>query len=117
MMTLAVEHKIWLCTRDTDMRKSYTGLVALVKNVMKQNPVTGDWFVFVNRRRTMMKVLYFAPGGYCIWGKKLEQGTFARFSSHQMSMGEWLLLVEGLDIKQVKKRRRFELKRTLNNRH
>jgi len=117
MMALTGEHKIWLCTQDTDMRKSYAGLVALVRTVMKQNPVTGDWFVFVNRRRTMMKVLYFAPGGYCIWSKQLEEGTFARFASHQMSMGEWLLLIEGLDIKQFTQRRRFKLTNTLNNRH
>lgn len=113
MMTLTGEHKIWLCTHDTDMRKSYTGLVAQVKTIMEQSPVTGDWFVFVNRRRTLMKVLYFAPGGYCIWSKQLEQGTFARFVNHQLSLGEWLLLIEGLDIKQSKKRRRFALKTTV----
>ena len=42
MMALTGEYKIWLCTQDTDMRKSYAGLVARVKTVMKQNPVTGD---------------------------------------------------------------------------
>jgi transposase len=71
MTPLMGEHKIWLCTLDTDMRKSFTGLTALVTKVINQNPVTGDWFVFVNRRRTMMKVLYFAPGGYCVWCKQL----------------------------------------------
>ncbi len=95
MMAFSGEHQIWLCTIDTDMRKSFDGLVGLVRKVMKQNPVTGDWFVFVNRRRTMMKVLHYSPGGYCVWCKRLEQGTFARLSGDQMSMGELLLLIEG----------------------
>lgn len=68
--------RIWLCTIPTDMRKSYNGLSALVKNKLQGNPLSGELFVFVNRRQNQMKVLYFDRSGYCIWSKKLEQGQF-----------------------------------------
>ena len=68
--------RIWLCTIPTDMRKSYNGLSALVKNALQGNPLSGELFVFVNRRQNQMKVLYFDRSGYCIWSKKLEQGQF-----------------------------------------
>jgi transposase len=108
MMTSLFSQRIWLCTHHTEMRKSFDGLIGLTRKVMNQNPTTGDWFVFVNRRRTMMKVLYFAPGGYCIWSKLLEQGSFARLANHQLSLGEWQLLIEGIDIKQSSKRLRYK---------
>lgn len=68
--------RIWLCTQPTDMRKSFNGLSALVKNQLDHNPLSGQYFVFVNRRKTQMKVLYFEPSGYCLWSKRLEQGQF-----------------------------------------
>lgn len=107
MLALSDGAQIWLCTVDTDMRKSFDGLSGLVRQILKQNPVSGDRFVFVNRRRTMMKVLYFAPGANCLWCKRLEQGTFARFSSGQMSAGELMLFIDGIEIKQSIKRRCF----------
>ena len=68
----------WLCTRPTDMRKQHQGLIALVSDFMGMNPLSGQGFVFINARRTLLKCLYFEPGGYCLWYKRLEQGEFAR---------------------------------------
>ncbi len=68
--------QIWLYSQPTDMRKSYNGLSALVKNKLQENPLRGQLFVFINRRPTQLKVLYFDRSGYCIWMKKLEQGQF-----------------------------------------
>jgi len=107
MLNLSSEQRIFLCTQDTDMRKSFDGLSAMVKSVMKQNPIKGDWFVFVNRRRTMMKILYFSPGGYCLWAKHLEQGTFSQLTSGQLTLTELMLLIDGIDVKHATKRRRF----------
>ena len=59
--------RIWLYTQPTDMRKSYNGLNALVKNQLKDDPLSGELFVFVNRRQNQMKILYFDRSGYCIW--------------------------------------------------
>ena len=63
--------RIWLCTEPTDMRKSFRGLSALVKNTLQEDPTSGQLFVFINRRRTQLKILYFDRTGYCIWSKKL----------------------------------------------
>jgi len=68
--------RVWLYTQPTDMRKSYDGLSALVKNTLHEDPASGHLFVFINRKRTQMKVLYFDRSGYCVWSKRLEQGRF-----------------------------------------
>ncbi|WP_257285679.1 IS66 family insertion sequence element accessory protein TnpB [Endozoicomonas sp. SESOKO1] len=58
--------RVWLYNRPTDMRKSYNGLVALGKNTLEEDPLSGQLFVFINRRRNQCKVLYFERSGYCI---------------------------------------------------
>ena len=93
--------RIWLYNQPTDMRKSYTGLSALVKNHLKENPLNGQLFVFINRRRTQLKILYFDRSGYCIWMKKLEQGLF-RYTltgdnKQRLNWTELKLLLEGIE--------------------
>jgi transposase len=68
--------KVWLYRRPVDMRKSFDGLSALARQTLAENPLSGAVYVFVNRRRTHMKCLYFDSDGYCIWAKRLEQGRF-----------------------------------------
>lgn len=77
MIALSGDLKIWLCTQATDMRRSFDGLSAQVKQELGDDPTSGALFVFINRRRTQMKCLYFEAGGYCLWRKRLEQGQFA----------------------------------------
>lgn len=115
MLNFRHDGHIWLCLDPTDMRKSFLGLSAMTRQVLKQNPLSGDWFVFVNRRRTLMKVLYFAAGGYCLWCKRLEEGSFAQFNSGEMTVSELLLLIEGVEIKASSQRRRFTLKKSSNS--
>lgn len=62
--------------RPVDMRKSYDGLYALTRQELGQDPLNGHLFVFINRRATQMKVLYWDRSGFCIWAKRLEQGRF-----------------------------------------
>ena len=68
--------RIWLCTQPTDMRCSFDGLSARVRRHLGQDPTSGHWFVFINRRRSLLKILAFDTGGYWIWSKRLEQGQF-----------------------------------------
>jgi transposase len=105
--------RIWLCTVPTDMRKSYNGLSALVKNRLQGNPLSGELFVFVNRRQNQMKVLYFDRSGYCIWSKKLEQGQFvvrgAPDGKRQLNWIQLKLLLEGIEIKKSRQFKRYAL--------
>lgn len=77
MLALSGNPRIWLCTQPTDMRRSFDGLSAQVKHMLNEDPGSGALFVFINRRQTQMKCLYFETGGYCLWSKRLEQGQFA----------------------------------------
>ena len=103
--------RIWLCTVPTDMRKSYNGLSALVKNKLQGNPLSGELFVFVKRRQNQMKVLYFDRSGYCIWSKKLEQGQFvvrgAPGGKRQLNWTGLKLLLEGIEIKKSRQYKRY----------
>jgi transposase len=100
-----------------DMRRSFDGLAAIAKNQMQEDPSSGHLFVFINKRRTYLKVLFFDRSGYCIWAKRLEAGQFA----HPQSAGEdnklamdfhaLKLLVEGMEAKDYHQRKRFNLVR------
>ena len=96
------------------MRKSFDGLSALVKNHLKMNPLDGQAYLFINRKRTYIKCLYFEPGGYCLWAKRLEQGQFRQIVSTagklQLTQSEFYALLEGLDITIKRRLKRFQLK-------
>ena len=103
--------RLWLCRAPTDMRNSYDGLGAAVRQYFDRAPNCGDGFIFINRRRTQMKCLYFDRGGYCIWSKRLEQGHYARLGSLDagplvLSTTEFAALVEGFDLEIVRRRKR-----------
>jgi len=59
-----------------DMRKSYDGLVALVKTALEEDPLSGSLYVFTNRRRTHLKAVYWDRTGYCLFAKRLESARF-----------------------------------------
>ena len=102
-----------LCTQATDMRKSFNGLIAMVKTYLKDNPGSGQAFVFINKNRNLMKCLYFESGGYCIWSKRLEQGRFSELCKNQLSAKitlsatEFSALLEGFDMEIKKRRKRY----------
>ena len=68
--------QVYLAVGDTDMRKSINGLSVLVEQAMRHNPFTGDMFVFCNRRRNMIKILYWDQNGFALWHKRLEKQRF-----------------------------------------
>jgi transposase len=103
--------RIWLCTKPTDMRKSFDGLTVLVKNQLDEDPLSGQLFVFINKRKTQMKILYFDRSGYCIWAKRLEQGQF-NFQSNghgknELSPIQLQLLLEGIKVEKHRQYKRY----------
>ena len=100
--------RVYLYGSPCDMRKSFHGLVALTKNVMGQDPLSGHLFVFVNRRGNYLKALYWDRSGFCIWAKRLEQGNFIsnwqQIRCQEMDYTQLKLLLEGIEKKRQKKR-------------
>ncbi len=76
MIGLPPSTRVFLCLPPTDMRKSFDGLAALAVDVVRQEPLSGHLFVFRNRREDRIKVLYWDRTGFCLFYKRLEQGTF-----------------------------------------
>lgn len=93
--------QIFLAVGHTDMRKSINGLSTMVERGMKRNPFDGDLFVFCNRRRNMIKILYWDRNGFALWHKRLEKHQFhwPTATDEVVCLGvkelEWLL--SGLD--------------------
>lgn len=98
--------KVYLGLGATDMRKSIDALSILVSNQLNQDLFSGHLFVFCNRRRTMLKILYWDRNGFCLWHKRLENDKFRWPESerlvHEISSRELRWLLEGLDIDQAK---------------
>ena len=69
-------NKILAWPEPVDMRKSFNGLLGLVKHSLKEDPLSGSLFVFVNRRGTLLKSIYWDRTGYCLFAKRLESGRF-----------------------------------------
>lgn len=94
--------------RPVDMRKSFDGLYALTSRELDQDPLSGRLFVFINRRATQMKVLYWDRSGFCIWAKRLEAGRFlsdwAKVATREMDWTGLKLLLEGIEPKVLRKR-------------
>jgi transposase len=111
MLSLPAKVRVFLCTRATDMRKSFDGLHGLVLEVLRQDPQSGDLFVFLNRRRDRVKILLWEGDGLAIWYKRLESGTFALPSgsgdSLALSSAQLALLLGGIDLKQTRPRKRY----------
>jgi transposase len=76
MFNFANSLRIYLCLEPTDMRKSFNGLYAIAKHELRRNPMDGNLFVFANRRRDRIKLLYWDGTGFWVLAKRLEKGTF-----------------------------------------
>jgi hypothetical protein len=98
------------------MRKGFNGLGGLVNQFFEHPLMSGDVFIFLNRRRTHIKLLMWDATGFAIYYKRLEAGTFEMpFSNNtsttplaiEIRWSELVLLLEGIEIKSIKKRKRY----------
>ncbi len=117
MFSLTERHRYYLYARPTDMRKGFNGWSGLVRNKMGRNPLSGDVYLFINRSRNRMKLLVWESGGFVLYYKRLEQGTFEypeSITNHQSATINWqqlLLIVKGIRLSSIEQRKRFGLKK------
>lgn len=115
MFSLSPRPRFFLAVSPTDMRKGFDALCGLVRNQMQSDPLSGDVFVFVNRTRTQIRLLYFDGDGFVVVAKRLEQGPFAvaridagsSASSQVLERQDLLLMLEGIDRLETRGRRRY----------
>ncbi|MBK8716614.1 MAG: IS66 family insertion sequence element accessory protein TnpB [Deltaproteobacteria bacterium] len=115
MILLLRAVKVYVATSPVSLRRSFDGLSADVRSVLAQDPLSGHVFVFLNRRKTQVKLLLWTRGGFTIVHKRLERGTFTfpqrvaeEVSTVEIDVHELSMLLEGIDITRARASRRWE---------
>ena len=106
MLTLASKNKIFICHQPVNLRKSFDGLSEIVEEHFQEDVTGGAYFVFINRVRDLMKILYFDGDGLAIWAKRLEKGSFGQ-CKHKIPVidrRDFLMLLEGVEPRRMQKR-------------
>ena len=114
-MSLPSALRIFLAVEPADMRKGFDGLSLLVRERIAQDPLSGHLFVFRNKRRDRLKILYWGQTGFCIWYQQLEKGTYQlpeepreEQEAMEVSRSQLSLILDGIDLSSVRQRRRFQ---------
>jgi transposase len=113
MLSLSAAQRYFLCRDKTDMRKGVDGLSGLVRDGLKQDPLSGDIFIFFNGRRNQVKLLLWERDGFSIYYKRLERGTYelpaidGQTTSVELRSDEIMLILQGICLSSVRRRKRF----------
>ena len=113
MWSIPSTMRIYLCMTPVDMRKSFDGLHAVVRQVFKRDPVDGHLFLFVNRRGDRVKILWWDRDGLAYFYKRLESGTYQLPVVSQEDPGaeidatDLAMLLSGIDVSSAKRRKRY----------
>jgi transposase len=115
MLNFASHLKIFAYTPPTDMRKGFAGLSAIIRGEFDADPTDGSLFIFINRRRDRMKLLHFSAGGFWLYYRLLEAGTFEMLAPNeggscqlQIDATQLSMLLSGISlIASDKRRKRF----------
>jgi transposase len=112
MLTLGLTGRIWICVQPQDGRKSIDGLAAVVTAHLTRDPLSGDLYVFRNRRGDRLKILAWQGDGFALYLRRLEKGTFAFPTADAAEVAvtatELAMILGGLDLGSVKRRPRYE---------
>ena len=115
MLSLPSALHIFLAVKPADMRKGFDGLAQLVREPIAQDPLSGHLFVFRNRRRDRVKILYWDRDGLAIWYKRLERGVFRMpplagdAQSVEIDARDWALILQGIDPQSARRLPRYRL--------
>lgn len=114
MLSLPPTVKIFLAREPADMRKSFDGLSALVREALLADVFSGHLFVFRGKRGDRLKVLYWDHDGLALWYKRLEKGTFrfppmkASATRIEVRAADLAMILDGIDVSQVKRHQRYQ---------
>lgn len=113
MLALSNALRYYVYRHDTDMRKGFDGLSGVVRQGLNKDPLSGDVFIFLNRRRNQVKLLLWERDGFSIYHKRLERGTYELPLSEKTNVvelrsDELMLILEGISLKSVRRRKRFD---------
>jgi len=114
MLNLSSSIRIFVCAAPTDMRKQFDGLSAIVTHTFGKDVLTGDYFVFINRRKNRCKVLCWDRDGFALWAKRLERGRFQFPSCEskavvtEVDATTLAMMLGGIDLHSVKRRKRYQ---------
>jgi transposase len=111
MFGLSAAVRVYLAKQPADMRKSFDGLSSLASGSLALDPLSGHLFVFVNKRRDRVKILYWDRDGLAVWAKRLERGTFripaVAADRVEMTTAELAALLAGIDLNTARRRVRY----------
>jgi transposase len=112
MLTLGLTGRIWVCIGPVDGRKSFDGLTAVVTAQLSRDPLSGDLFVFKNRRGDRLKILAWQGDGFAMYLRRLERGTFvfpsAKTAEVSVTATELAMILGGVELQSVKRRTRYQ---------
>jgi transposase len=113
VLSLASTLRIFLAVEPADMRKGFDGLAQLVRERIAEEPLSGHLFVFRNRRRDRVKILYWDRDGFALWYKRLEKGSFrfpeAKGGRAEVTPAEMAAVLEGIDLSRARRLPRYAL--------
>jgi transposase len=111
MFSFSPGRRYFLYRHQADMRKGFDGLSGLVRDGLQKDPLSGDVFIFFNKRRTQVKLLVWDQDGFSIYYKRLERGTYElpTTASPELRSDELMLILQGISLKSVRRRKRYAL--------
>ena len=105
MLAYPAGARIFLHAKPVDLRKGFEGLSFIVETILEENITSGAFFVFLNKQRNKMKILYWDNDGLAIWIKRLEKGLFGKIPHQKMvDRREFFMLLEGITPKRINRR-------------
>jgi transposase len=113
MLSISNAYRYYFYIHRADMRKNFDGLSGIVQNQFTHSPLSGDVFIFINKRCNQVKLLHWQGDGYAIYYKRLEKGTYElpqvtnTSSLVKLKAQDLLLIIEGISLLSVKKRKRY----------
>ena len=119
MLSLPPSIRLFVATQPVDGRKGADSLMVMVRDVLREDPLSGHLFVFFSKRRDRVRIVYWDRNGFAMWTKRLEKGRFSptfsadgALTASTVEAAELMLIIEGIDLRGARRRARWEPRKT-----